>query len=178
MIGSRICSKCLIEKDITSFRKIKKYYKRTCIACDNLLLKVKRVARPEFYKRKTTIQNSWASKRRKEKPHIYIVQDCKKSDRKYRSEENDLDSDFVEKLINNGCVYCGETKIKITLDRIDNALSHNKNNVLPACYRCNLTRSSMPFEAWMHIVPSIKTARELGLFGSWRSQVISATSKI
>lgn len=175
MTDSRVCSKCLIEKEITSFAVCSKYYRRrVCNTCNS---KNTRIANPENYKRRTKIQSAWASKRRKEKPHIYIVEDCKKADRKHRSEKNDLDPDFVEKLIANGCGYCGETKIKMTLDRIDNTLSHNKNNVLPACYRCNLTRGSMPFEAWMHIVPSIKTARELGLFGSWRTQVISATSK-
>lgn len=176
MIDRRVCSKCLVEKDITSFEVCSKYYRRrACITCNN---KERKINNPDTYKRKIAKQLAWAKKNRKEKPHIYIVQDCKKSDQKHRLETNDLDYDFVKNIISNGCSYCGETQIKITLDRIDNTLSHNKNNVLPACYRCNLTRGSMPFEAWMHIVPSIKTARELGLFGSWRTKVISATSKI
>lgn len=28
----------------------------------------------------------------------------------------------------------------------------------------------MPYPAWMHIVPAVKDARDLGLFGTWRSK--------
>ena len=56
----------------------------------------------------------------------------------------------------NGCYYCHE-KVHIlyetarepkqwTLERIDNGFGHNKDNVVIACLKCNLTRKTMYHE--------------------------------
>jgi len=55
----------------------------------------------------------------------------------------------------------------MTLDRINNEKGHTADNVIPACYRCNLIRRDMPYDAWMHVAPSIRSAREAGLFRDW-----------
>jgi len=81
----------------------------------------------------------------------------------------DLDKEFVESLLSRGCEHCGATREEITigLDRIDNALGHAKQNVVPACVRCNLTRKDMPWAAWLLVAPGMRAAREKGLFGMW-----------
>lgn len=50
-----------------------------------------------------------------------------------------IDLEFAENLIKDGCIYCGDTS-RIGLDRIDNKKGHIKDNVVPACYICNTTR--------------------------------------
>lgn len=55
----------------------------------------------------------------------------------------------------------------MTVDRIDNNLAHTKSNVKPACVRCNHIRGSMPYQAWIYLVPIVRQAYELGLFGDW-----------
>jgi len=101
---------------------------------------------------------------------VVLVTDSRSSDKKRGRPGNDLNRDFVAALIRQGCCYCGETEMRITLDRIDNSLAHTRANVLPACLRCNYMRGSMPYEAWLHLVPAVRQAREFGLFGAWRSQ--------
>lgn len=96
-----------------------------------------------------------------------IFQDSRNSDRKKLKQKNNLTKEFIKNFIRDGCHYCGETKLQMTLDRINNDLPHNQDNVLPACVRCNLIRREMSFNCWMHLVPSIKSARELGLFDDW-----------
>jgi hypothetical protein len=96
-----------------------------------------------------------------------IFQDTRNGDKKKLGQTNDLTKEFIANLIKDGCHYCGETKLQITLDRIDNSLPHNQNNVLSACVRCNLIRRELPFRCWVHIVPSIRSAKELGLFDDW-----------
>lgn len=52
----------------------------------------------------------------------------------------DLDKDwFYENIITRSCTYCGSTQ-NIGCDRVDNKKGHTKDNVLPACYICNVTR--------------------------------------
>jgi hypothetical protein len=80
-----------------------------------------------------------------------------------------LDTEFIRNLISNGCQYCGETELRMTLDRIDNSIGHTRENVLPCCLRCNYIRGSMPFDAWMILVPAVRQAKEAQLFGTWRS---------
>jgi len=112
-----------------------------------------------------------ASRKIKANRAKYIVMDSKQSDKKSKAKgldrENDLTIEFVEKLIANGCEYCGETELLMIADRINNDLGHLQSNVKPACIRCNHIRGSMPFEAWMCLVPQVKEARTRGLFGNW-----------
>ena len=95
-----------------------------------------------------------------------IWEDSRRFDKK-RGLENNLEVDAIKSFIELGCSYCGEMTLRITLDRINNNLGHTLENVVPACYRCNLIRGSMPYEAWLHIAPAIRSAREQGLFGDW-----------
>ncbi len=99
----------------------------------------------------------------------FILEDTRKSDKK-KNRENDLDLEFIKDIISNGCVYCGENEINICLDRIDNSRGHTKDNILPACVRCNYIRNSMPHEAWLHILPLVKEARIKGLFNNWKTR--------
>ncbi len=111
----------------------------------------------------------------------HILADCRKSDRK-RGFGNDLTLDFIVELTKEGCVYCGETQIRMSLDRIDNTIGHVQSNVNPACIRCNYARGSMPYEAWKCLLKGVREARERGLFGAWlgraRTQRADGTSGV
>jgi hypothetical protein len=165
----RICNKCNVEKPIRSFKKSQSGYRsRVCRACINA----------HEYKENPDRFKIEAAKSRKNRPANCILKDCRSSDRKRNRGPNDLDLEFIKITIANGCQYCGDVDIRITLDRIDNELPHNKSNVVPCCIRCNYLRGSMPYIAWMYIVPSVKKARELGLFGVWRSKPLNSKYNI
>lgn len=156
----RTCKACGDEKPIKAFRKfIGGYRSRACGAC---LDKADRERYPERHRRRAAIK-------RQRRPDSACLTDCRASDRKSSRPGNDLDIGFVAEQLAQGCSYCGEKAGRITLDRIDNALAHTKANVVPACLRCNYMRGSMPHAAWMHLVPSVRQARDLGLFGDWRT---------
>lgn len=108
----------------------------------------------------------------------WILEDSRKADRR-KGLENDLDREFIEHLleIHPDCSYCGERTIRRTLDRVDNTKGHLKTNVRVACIRCNLLRHDMPFEAWMSLVPHIRTTREQGLFGTWIGKGLVGTGQ-
>jgi protein-arginine kinase activator protein McsA len=95
-----------------------------------------------------------------------ILGDCKSSDQK-KKRECDLTLEFVERTIAKGCEYCDEQSGRMTLDRIDNSLGHLRLNVRSACLRCNYLRRDIPYSAWLEMVPSVRSAREKGLFGEW-----------
>lgn len=53
----------------------------------------------------------------------------------------DVDTEFLIKhIIIKPCIYCGDTQEQIGCDRIDNSKGHTKNNVVPACKTCNVSR--------------------------------------
>ena len=99
----------------------------------------------------------------------FILIDCRNKDRK-KGLSNDMTLEFLHDLVAHGCSYCEETSLRMTADRIDNAIGHTIGNVTAACIRCNLIRGSMPYDAWMLIVPGVREAVRLGLFGDWRSK--------
>ena len=98
--------------------------------------------------------------------HKVILKDSLRADR-LEGRGNDLSKEFIQSMISNGCAYCGETELKMTLDRKDNSIGHTRDNVTPCCIRCNYIRRDMPYEAWLVVAQSIREARELGLFGTW-----------
>lgn len=115
---------------------------------------------------------------RQRNPVTSMLKDCRSSDRKKGLEGNDLDRDFAEDLIRSGCHYCGDTQGRMTLDRIDNTKAHNRENVVASCLRCNYMRGSMPYKAWLHLVPTVREAHELGLFGDWQTVPFRLRHKI
>ena len=145
----------------------KRYKKHICNGCRRSY--EKQFVRSSASKKQQSDHNS--RKERSERANgknvaKFILSDSKKFDKK-RCFDNDLDHEFIEQTIANECHYCGETELKMTLDRIDNSKGHVKTNVLPACIRCNYLRRDMPIEAWMVVSIGVRKARNSGLFGSW-----------
>ena len=96
----------------------------------------------------------------------FILREARRSD-KLRGHVCQLTKREIETLIRQGCTYCGDTELRMTLDRIDNSKGHTADNVVPACIRCNYARRNMPYEAWLCLADGMRRARELGLFGEW-----------
>lgn len=99
-----------------------------------------------------------------------VVDDARRADRA-RGRDNDLTVEAVSGLLQGPCLYCGETGLRMTLDRIDNSIGHTLANVVPACERCNYARRDMPYEAWLVVADAMRVARERGLFGIWTGSV-------
>ena len=166
-MSDRICKVCSRPLPLSKFEATPKgYRRRTCASCR------------ERSKRDPTRRNAWQRRHRLENPALYIVRDTRASDTKRGFGGNDLETGVVEELIAEGCSYCGASDLRMTLDRIDNDKSHQQANVVPCCIRCNLLRGSMPYVAWQLLVPSVRRAYELGLFGEWRSQPISRRATV
>jgi hypothetical protein len=173
---TKTCPACLITKPLDCFstrsNKGRKYPQTYCKPCETIR-RAKYPRDPEVMYR--------ASRKQAEKLKIErangdrrdydIYHSSRKSDRK-KGLENDLDRDFIRAEISRGCTYCGGCE-HMTLDRIDNDLGHTRANVVPACYRCNLTRGSMPYAAWLIVAEGMRVAHESGLFGTWMSRAIS-----
>lgn len=159
---------CSVElTDANCYRKSNGYLRAFCKNCHN-----KRAMAADKINRKATHRKVSDNERQRlnrqdpTKLAQTILYDCRASDKKH-GRECDLDKEYIEGLIGCGCLYCGETKLRITLDRIDNSKGHLRSNVVPACIRCNYARGSMPHEAWLCLMPGLTEAREKGLFGDW-----------
>jgi len=71
-----------------------------------------------------------------------MISSYKSSDKK-RGREFNLDNKwFKENIISKPCTYC-KSLLNIGCDRIDNKKGHTKDNVLPACYNCNVCRQDI-----------------------------------
>lgn len=119
-----------------------------------------------YYARNGNLVRLRRRHRRRTDVALMIVEDARKADRK-KGRNCDLDVDFVRRLISEGCSYCGETRARMTADRVRNDQGHMKANVVAACERCNITRRDMPYAAWLVLAPAMRRAREEGLFGEW-----------
>jgi hypothetical protein len=170
---TKTCKHCGAEKPVSEMEKVKKpngkvYVRTRCVACARERNRTWKSRNPVAAQavmdragKRQTLERSqrqyWAK---------WIVRDSRASDRKH-GRKNDMTVEFVQQLIEGGCSYCGETELRMTLDRIDNTLGHTRENVVAACIRCNYTRKDMPHEAWVLLAPAMRSARECGLFGSW-----------
>ncbi len=163
------------ETDSTKFQRIRRgsktYLLGTCTPC----LNAARLTKNASNLRHTRAVGRRAYERQKEQrrqglnTEKFIYQDSRRTDRK-AGRSNDLTKDFIAEQIAKGCAYCGETEIRMTLDRIDNDIGHTTGNVIPACIRCNYVRGNMPHTAWIVVARAMKRARGQGLFGDWTAR--------
>lgn len=180
---SKTCTACREEKPTSEFyirnEKGRAYFKSLCKKCDGV--------RRSKYRRdsadpiKNTLRAERAKKKKRDErrdnidPGKYILKDCRSSDKK-KGRIGDLDRSFIDTMISKPCSYCGDINNKMTLDRIDNDLGHLKSNVVPACYRCNLFRGNMPYQAWICFSPVLKEVRLAGKMDGWNEKPIATLS--
>jgi len=163
-MATKTCTRCNKEKSVTGFAQAgndPRYRRKVCNACrgraDRARNRDKRNAHHRDVRNASPIQS-------------LIWVDSRKEDRK-KGRDNDLTKDFIAAEIAKGCSYCGESEIRMTLDRIDNNKGHTMDNVVPACIRCNYTRKDMPYEAWLLVSKGMREAQEEGLFNEWTGRV-------
>lgn len=98
----------------------------------------------------------------------FIVKDSRMADKR-SGMVCDLTVEFVSKAISQPCSYCGTTKVRMSLDRIDNKLGHSMANVKPCCRRCNWLRRDMPYQAWLLLVPALMEVERNNLWADWHA---------
>lgn len=154
----------------------KRYLRTVCNKCENKKryermkkcgLTKSRIAIYKRYQQKMSYQRSNNIDRAR-----WIMVDSKQIATK-KGLNHTLNKKMVERIIASGCKYCGEKKLKMTLDRINNSLGYTKNNIHCACIRCNYARRDMPYRAWLCLIRGMKTARLKNLFGDWTGSCIS-----
>jgi len=157
------CKICLKDKPRDEFPKhSKNSWRSFCKMCYAQQRKEREQENQNAQNKKISFERKFGINRAK-----YIWKDYRNTDR-IRGMNNNISKDFIENLIRFGCSYCGETSMSImSLDRIDNSIGHITTNVVACCLRCNFIKKNMPSEAWIFLVPHIKQAYKLGLFGEW-----------
>lgn len=164
----KTCADCGVElTEENCYKKSGGYFRAYCKVCHNKKSdEYNKISSKSPHRKAIAAERQRKKRLNPDKLAQIIMVDSKGSDKKH-GRENDLTRDFVQRTIQCGCSYCGETELRITLDRIDNNKGHLQNNVVAACIRCNYARGSMPYEAWLCCVPGMKEAREKSLFGDW-----------
>jgi len=160
------CSKCKHYKNADDFEKNGKVLKK-CIQCRMNNNKSKTKNKCPHNRQKNNCINCNGSSiciHKKMKTQCKICGDeikitiqnmikhSKHNDKKYNRYDivNFIDKSFLKKLINDSedkCYYC-KCKLQYiiyqqnlaTIERIDNKFGHNKNNVVIACLRCNVSK--------------------------------------
>lgn len=85
-----------------------------------------------------------------------LYNNTKHQDRK-RGRKNNLTRSFIRRLIQDGCVYCGNKTLEdMSVDRVRNDEGHMQHNVVPACVACNRMRGSVPFFTWLVTIKIMK----------------------
>lgn len=162
----KYCNKCGEDKPSVKFPKQRNDPTRRSSPCSRCREK-KRLANPNSAIHQTILRRRGRYLSKPENVPAIIVRSSRQSDSKNGRVGFNLNREFVSELLKSGCSYCGTKEGRLTVDRIDNSIAHTCENVRSACIRCNNIRGSMPYDAWISIVPAVRKAYELGLFGDW-----------
>lgn len=164
--GSRVCRRCNVEKECTheNFRVSNKGTDVECVAticrsCDNESSRKRHEARrndPDYKERRKASREKHKIKR----PETQLFNNYRTVDR-LKGWVNDLTKETVKEITGHPCVYCGATD-KIGLDRLDNSKPHNRNNVVPACGKCNVIRGDyFTVEEMLNIIgPAVRAVQK------------------
>lgn len=167
------CRVCNQDKSVGQFRAHRKGSDRrrtVCKSCSRLVGSKER--RRESKKASGKRRRANADNRAK-----FLIIDCRTGDKK-RGLVGNLDEAFVREALAQPCSYCCGSNLQMTLDRIDNAVGHMKDNVVPACIRCNIIRGSMPYAAWLEVAKAIRRVTELGLLDGWRERPLRPKAQV
>lgn len=175
MTSEKQCIGCRQTKPLEDFglntTKGHVYVRSRCKSCDHAarLERQRRHAESAGFWKRTSSGYEKRNRADLSQTPKWILKDSRKSDQR-AGRLNDLDLPFIQNLVVAGCAYCGETALRMTVDRIDNLQGHLKANVVPACIRCNYVRGNMPYAAWVIVAKGMREARSLALFGEWVSK--------
>jgi hypothetical protein len=95
-----------------------------------------------------------------------ILNNCRKFD-KILGLVTTITREQIKELITKPCEYCEVLDGKMGVDRRINSIGHTPDNTASCCLRCNALKRDMPWEAWQFLVPRVREATKLGLFGEW-----------
>ena len=170
---TKLCKSCdtpkLLEQMCSFKSRGKTYFRHLCKSCRNAVDRERSASNPERRRVNNArrCRDDFELRRDIARQHLVIWRDSRANDKK-KGRENNVTREFIAALIENGCSYCGEAEIRMSLDRIDNSVGHLQGNVVAACIRCNLVRRDMPYAAWLVVAKGMRAAREEGLFLSWK----------
>jgi len=157
----RTCTNCKEIKELNSnnFHKSRnkdRGFTYTCKICRNL--KEEGKIRTESDKK----SRRESSRKQREKPDFvylsrYLSYRQKDKDKNYFF---DLDKEYIKESLQKPCIYC--TYPSYGLDRINNNLGHTKENCVPCCFECNISRNDIYSHEEMLIVgKAIKQIKDL-----------------
>ena len=86
-----------------------------------------------------------------------LLNNYKRNDKDINRGECTLTADWiVEHIFSQPCHYCGKTDWhELGCDRIDNALPHTPDNVVPCCWDCNIKKQKTPYDEFMKLIGKI-----------------------
>lgn len=79
---------------------------------------------------------------------------------------NTISRDDAVEIMMQPCSYCG-VENGHGLDRLDNTLGHNKENVVSCCEKCNYILGDLPVEAKKLLASGLKNIRKKGYLNKW-----------
>ena len=82
-------------------------------------------------------------------PQQYAFSYYKKNAKKRGIEFSITRMEFL-KFWQKPCFYCGDKIDTIGIDRINNSVGYNKDNVIPCCIRCNIAKNDDTMEKFLN----------------------------
>ena len=86
-----------------------------------------------------------------------LLNGYRREDKKYNRGETIITPEWVvDNIFSQPCHYCGETDWRnLGCDRIDNALPHTPDNVVPCCCDCNKKKARYEYDEYMRMIGKI-----------------------
>lgn len=120
----------------------------TCLPCERLRGKARHLKNPrpfrysEMTRDQKQLRLEFARKYFKTPKGraIGLVNAYQRADLKRGRVFNITQEFLLTRILPFPCIYCGETEIPRGCDRINNAIGHTFENVVPCCFHCNIAR--------------------------------------
>lgn len=168
--GFRICFGCRVEFELSpeNFHAEKcriggLAYR--CKGCQSIASK-KKLPRPERWQnmtpeqksRRSGVQKKYYHKASKSRHRVWSYRAIDKR----KGMQFDLDVAWYEENIHGKpCHYCSDIESPLGCDRIDNKQGHTRNNVVPCCFECNVTRmDNYSYEEMIVLGETIRVIKE------------------
>lgn len=144
-----ICTKCLIEKELTEFYKDSRGRGGLMAKCKKCHIEIVVCRKKENPEPSNRAAAKW---RKNNKDKIRILNSSTKSRRRKSERRTITSKDWMSTLrrYNNCCAYCGIDG-KMTMDHIVPLIRggrHSIGNIIPACLSCNSSKNRKFIVEW------------------------------
>lgn len=143
---------------LSHVKNSRRYYNMICLRCNQKTIirsdRIMSESRKCCGKCKSLLQHERAEHKYSKLRKYRKIFNSYKGNAIHRKLEFNITLEDVIKLVNSNCFYCNDVNSK-GIDRVDNNIGYNTDNIVPCCTTCNMMKKNLSLDVFLQTITKI-----------------------